>query len=156
MTIDFDDDISIFVRVHWITRVLFSIGLIFIAYTIYEILNHPDQQTILRLGIEVIVDFGLYKLASSYIKVNDEYVAVSVPYGTFKIYWSEITKIQMSGLFIGFFGDNKRVIISLAFANKRSKELLKIIVNQAQKHKSRIESLRIGERMPMTHLNSRE
>jgi hypothetical protein len=156
MTVDFDDDISIFVRVHWITRVLFSVGLVLIAFTIYEMFNHPDRQTAIRLGIEIIVDFGLYKLAGSYIKVNHEYVAVSVPYGIFKIYWPEIKKIRTSGPFIGFFGDDKRVIISLTFANKHALELIEIVKTQAQKHKIEIAALQAGERMPTTHLNSRE
>jgi hypothetical protein len=156
MTVDFDDDISVIVRVHWITRVMFSVGLVFIGFTIFEFLVNPSKGLATRFFYELIIDFGLYRLASSYIKINSEYVLVNVFYGTFKIYWSEVRTIRISGIFIGFMGDDKRVIISLGFGDRKTRELINTMRQQTIRHKIEIAPLKPGERMPLTHLNTRE
>ena len=151
-----NNETSIIVRVNWVTRFMFSIGLLFAGFTIFEFIIHPAKELLIVLLAEVTIDFGLYKLASSYIKINSDYVLVNVPYGTFKIKWIEVRQIKVSSPLIGFFGDDKRVIISLAFGNRKAGELLNIMYRQAEKYKIEISPLKQGETLPITHLNSRE
>ncbi len=151
-----DNENSIIVRVHWLTRVLFSVGLLVMAFTFFSLLMRPTIQLGEELFIELFVDFGLFKLASSYIEANEEYILVNVFYGTYKIKWVDVRNIKTNGSMIAFIGDDNRVVISLSFAGRRKNELIDLIRKQANKCKIEIKRPEPGEIMPITHLNSRE
>jgi hypothetical protein len=149
-------DDAVIIRVHWATRVLFSAGLLGIALTFAELLLHSSFLQMDILLVEVCVDFGLWKLATSYIEANREYIRVNVFYGTFAIRWTEVTTIITQGAFIAFVGYDKRVVVSLAFAGAGTQKFLKLIQEQADAHRIEIKQLKPSEIMPLTHQNSRE
>jgi hypothetical protein len=126
------------------------------AFTMVEFIFTPTFDIIKILLVEVGIDFVLWRLAGSYIEANTELVRVNVPYGTFAIRWPEITTIIVNGPLIAFTGNDKRVVVSLAFAGAHTNEFIELVKEQANKYKIEIRSLQPGETIPITHQNSRD
>lgn len=144
------------VRVNILTRILFSAGFVVAGISLLGLIIQPSLGAAMRTAIIGLIGWGMWSLASSYIEANPEFIAVKVPYGLFKIYWAEVTKIVTDGTLIAFIGSDKRVVISLAFAGARTRELIQTIENQAQQRKLEVKKIMPGETMPVTHHNSRE
>jgi hypothetical protein len=147
---------SIKVRVNIFTRILFSTGFVATGIAFLGLIRKPSLESAITTVIFGLIGWGLWSLASSYIEANPEFIAVKVPYGLFKIYWAEVTKILTNGMLIAFIGNDKHVVISLAFAGARTGELIETIDHQAQKRKLEVKKIMPGETMPVTHHNSRE
>jgi len=91
--------------------------------------------------------------ALSKIEITNNDVTVSVFYGRFRIAWDEVRSIVINSPFIGLIGNEKRVVLSLAFAGKYKEKMIEFLNQQAQKRNIKID--RDGEPFPITHQNAR-
>jgi len=78
---------------------------------------------------------------------------VNVFYGRFRIQWSEVIKIVLNAPFIALLGNEKRIVLSLAFAGKNSEKMLEFF-NQQIESRNIIFEQNVTP-FPITHQNAR-
>ena len=94
----------------------------------------------------------LWLLANSFIEMSNEKVLVSVPYGRYQIRWDEVNLIETNEQLYAFIGKDKRLVISLTFANKSSRDALELLEIQCKERNIEIKkSLSVSR----THLNTK-
>ena len=91
--------------------------------------------------------------ALSTIQITNESVTVNVFYGRFRIQWSEVIKIVLNAPFIALLGNEKRIVLSLAFAGKNSEKMLEFF-NQQIESRNIIFEQNVTP-FPITHQNAR-
>jgi hypothetical protein len=74
-------------------------------------------------------------------------------YGRFRINWSEVERIVLNAPFIALMGNDKRIVLSLAFAGRNSDKLLEFFNNQIEARKIIFEQNVTP--FPLNHQNAR-
>jgi len=129
------------------------VGFLFFGFGVF--MSFKTGESIGTITIFLLFAAGsiyLWLLASSFIEVNDEKIMVSVPYGRYKMGWSEITSIETNGKMYAFIGQDKRVVISLTLASSVSRQALELINEQSKQRNLEIQN---SVTVPLTHLNSK-
>jgi hypothetical protein len=91
--------------------------------------------------------------ALSTIQITDKSVTVTVFYGRFRIKWSEVEEIVLNSPLIALIGNDKRVVLSLAFAGRSGQKMLEYFGKQIQARKILFEENTYP--FPITHQNAR-
>lgn len=91
--------------------------------------------------------------ALSTIQITSESVTVNVFYGRFRIQWNEVNKIVLNTPFIALLGNEKRIVLSLAFAGKNSEKMLEFF-NQQIESRNIVFEQNVTP-FPITHQNAR-
>ena len=140
-------------RVAWgmrIMQILFALPFTFFSIRLLTTVN-SFESIYLFLLFASFAYLG-WANALSTIQITDESVTVTVFYGRFRIYWNEVEKIVLSRPLIALIGNDKRVVLSLAFAGKNGKKLLEYFEQQIERRKITFEQ---NARFPITHQNAR-
>ncbi len=90
--------------------------------------------------------------ALSTIQITDESVTVTVFYGRFRILWNEVEKIVLNSPLIALMGNDKRVVLSLAFAGKSGNKMLEFFNQKIERQNIVFEQ---NSPFPITHQNAR-
>jgi hypothetical protein len=90
--------------------------------------------------------------ALSTIQITNESATVTVFYGRFRIYWDEVEKIVLSKPLIALVGNDKRVVLSLAFAGRNGRKMLEYFEQEIERRKITFEQ---NAPFPITHENAR-
>ena len=98
-----------------------------------------------------LLGFLLFVLTRSSIFIDEKKVLVTVPYGHFRIGWDEVTTIKTCGPYISLESDQKRVVLSLAFAGKNANAMIAFFNHQAEK---RAIQVFVDVDFPLTHKNT--
>ena len=91
--------------------------------------------------------------ALSTIRITEESVTVTVFYGRFRINWIEVNKIILNTPFIALMGNDKRLVLSRAYAGRNSGKMLEFFNLQIETRK--IEFEQNSKPFPLTHRNVR-
>jgi hypothetical protein len=147
------DSRPIIIKTHWIMKVVAALGIImFGGFAIIGLLNHEEISIV---GMSFLFALGgiiLWLLANSFIEMSNEKILVSVPYGRYQIRWDEINLIETNEKLYAFIGEDKRLVISLTFANKSSRDALELLEIQC---KERNVEIKKSLSVPRTHLNTK-
>lgn len=144
---------SIIVKTHWVMKVFSVVG--FLLFGFAGFMSFKTGESAVTIAIFLFfaaLSFYVWFLADSFIEVSDEKIMVSVPYGRYQIEWNEITSIETNGRTYAFIGQNKRVVISLTFANRAARQALELINGQCQQRNLEIIN---SATVPQTHHNSK-
>jgi hypothetical protein len=115
------------IRVSWWMQVIMLIfALPCTALSIFMLVSIVRGSTNLFFVFVLFGAFAYFGWANalSTIQITDKDVTVSVFYGRFRIFWNEVETIAMNNPFIGLIGNEKRVVVSLAFAGKNKERML--------------------------------
>ena len=150
-----NEPFNLTLRVIWwmqVTQVFFALLCAIGAYfSIGLILRGVYGFSIIFILLVIFVYIGLAN-AFSTIKITNERVTVTVFYGRFRIYWDEVTKVIFKPHLIALVGNDKRVVLSLAFAGKQRKKMLDYVNIQIEANNIQFEE---NESFPITHKNAR-
>ena len=150
------NDNNLTIRVSWwmqIIQLVFALPCTALAiFMLVSIFQGSTNLAIAFVIFSVLAYFG-WANALSTIKINDQAVTVSVFYGRFRIAWDEVRTIALKSPFIALIGNEKRVVLSLAFAGKNKERMLEILNEQAQQRNVKFESESTS--FPLTHQNAR-
>lgn len=91
--------------------------------------------------------------AFSTIQITDESVTVTVLYGRFRIYWSEVEIIVLNVPYIALLGNGKRIVLSLAFIGRNTDKMLEFFNQQIEAREIVVEEDVTS--FPLTHQNAR-
>jgi hypothetical protein len=140
----------------WMQAFQIAFGLFGAIGAIYSLpLIFVNQNNLFMFIPYAIFAYLGFANAFSTIQINENQVTVNVFYGRFRIYWKDIDLILINGPMIALLnsGTGKRLVISLAFAGKNSKDLLQFFDQQAEQRGIRYEKENIN--FPITHQNVR-
>jgi len=142
-------------RVTWwmqIIQILFAIPFTIGAIYSLVLISRGTSICLVAFFICVFLAYLGFANAFSTIKITDESVVVTVFYGRFCIGWKEVNTIAQNNPFIALIGNDKRVVISLAFAGKDSNKMLEFFNQQAETYNIIFEE---NASFPITHQNAR-
>jgi hypothetical protein len=94
----------------------------------------------------------LWFMAGSYIHMDREAVFISTGYGKFRIHWEEMKYIETDGNIFAFYGDDKRLVITLRFTGSRKQDFIKLMDEQIAPRNIKIIPVMA---VPWTHKNTR-
>lgn len=142
-------------RVVWwmqIIQILFALPCTILSvFTLISIFR--GEESVLVFFLFASFAYLCWANALSTIQITDESVTVTVFYGRFRIYWNEVEKIVLNSPLIALIGNEKRVVLSLAFAGRNGKRLLEHFSQQIESRKIAFEQN--GYPFPITHQNAR-
>jgi hypothetical protein len=140
-------------RVVWwmqVLQILFAFTFTILAIASLRSLN--SSESLLTFFLFACFAYLCWANALSTIQITDESVTVTVFYGRFRISWNEIEKIVLNRPLIALIGNDKRVVLSLAFAGKNGQKMLDYFEQQIERRKIVFEQ---NAPFPITHQNAR-
>ncbi len=147
---------KLIIRVSWwmqLIQIIFALPFTLVSiYMLYSIIRGSTGLLFVCILFGCFAYFG-WANALSTIQITDENVTVSVFYGRFRIIWDEVENIAMNNPFVALMGNNKRVVISLAFAGKNREKVLELFNQQSEQRNISFE--KESEPFPITHQNAR-
>ncbi len=140
-----------------IVGLLALVGVI-LFFMVPEFIKKPSLDLAFFFLFAGFICWLLWGLFGASIEANSEFIRVKAINGRYKIFWQEVTVIRTDGSFMGFIGNDRRLVISLHNQNQEAGmfQLLQLIDEQARRRNIPIEKLTLGQSMPLTHENTRE
>ena len=143
-------------RVSWWMQVFqilfalpFTVGSFFMLISVFK----GSVDTLIAFFLFAFFAYLGWANAFSTIQITDENVTVTVFYGRFRIRWDEVEKIIQNTAFIALLGNDKRVVLSLAFAGKNSDKVIQFLNQQIELRKILFEQ--DVKPFPLKHQNAR-
>ena len=83
-------------------------------------------------GLPITIIFTLFFasgiwLSSTSIEITADDIVVTTPHGRYGIKWQEVRSIETDGDVVAFNGENKRLVLSFAFASVKAKDMLEFL-----------------------------
>jgi len=120
--------------VHWITKLTLLWGtLFFLALALLSFFY--THQVLTAVCYVLFALLGIYTFISSLaiIEINQESINLISPlHGVYSMYWQDVQYVETNGKLYAFLGDNKCLVISLAYVRNRRREFDIFISNFIQ------------------------
>ena len=122
--IELGSPLPIKMSIHWITKVTLLCGtLFFLSLALLSFFY--THQVLIAVCYVLFTLLGIYTFITSLaiIEINQESIKViSPPHGVYRMYWQDVKYVETNGKAYAFFGDNKCLMISLAYVRNGKRE----------------------------------
>jgi len=129
--------------IHWLPKAMYIFGAV--SLLVFAVLLYIVTHQILFSAV-----FGVFGLLNVYtiilsqatIDVDQNTITLfSPPRGTYKFYWRDLRYIETDRNTYAFFGDDKHLVVTLAFVGKRKREFYSFVQHLIKERRCEVRPL---------------